>query len=162
MSEIKRGRRHHGVVRGGVAALALAAAGCSGSGQLPTVNLGTPNGPVPVLDLGRAGTPPAGAPAVPPAAVAAGDLSGVYGGWASVLQNPGQGCQNQIRIINFRVNGQQVRFGAFSGTVRADGALRMVFGQDWITGQFVVGPRFQGRLQNRDFCVWSISLDRGA
>jgi hypothetical protein len=47
--------------------------------------------------------------------------------------------------IRLRVRGNSVRFGRFRGSIDANNGLQMVYGQDWVIGQFE-GATFHGQF----------------
>ena len=56
------------------------------------------------------------------------------------------------------VNGNQVTFGSFRGTIRPDGSLRMEAGPSYVYGRFI-GSRFSGRFwRPQPSCTFSITL----
>ena len=81
-----------------------------------------------------AGAPPREA-AIPAAAGPVTPRQGSYRGAASVRSNPGGQCR-AMTISNWTVRGDQVRFGAFRGTIQPDGSLNMQAGQSYIRGRF--------------------------
>jgi hypothetical protein len=107
----------------------------------------------------------AGCNTLPPATpqqVAA--YQGVYSGEA-VLPDaamPGPVCQARIRIVDFRVVGNEVRFGVFYGTIRDDGSLEMYNRQDSILGHFEGQARFVGELivPPTGLCRYRVELAR--
>ena len=70
---------------------------------------------------------------------------GTYAGYADVLSTGGGLCINDKTVTNFKVHGNQVRFGEMSGTIAPDGSLQMVFGNTWIVGRFQ-GTTFRGQI----------------
>lgn len=140
----------------------LALCGCTGQSgtPLPWVLLSTPVGPVPLNAPARAAgmQPQAAAP------VRAVSRDGLYAGSAEVLSTGGNMCQSGIKVADFGVQGNSVRFGSFRGTISADGDLEMVYGQTWIIGQFA-GATFHGQLampgmQGMPGCTYMLSLVR--
>jgi hypothetical protein len=152
-----------------VGAASLGLPGCSG--QAPLVMLDTPTGPVtlnapqPAMTADMAGPPPGLEPAVamsvPGSAVG---RDGSYAGTADVLSTDGGVCIENQRVGGFRVHGDAVRYGRFRGRIAPDGGLQMVYGQDWIVGQFE-GATFHGQLdlQGRfesPGCTYMLNLQR--
>ena len=85
--------------------------------------------------------------------------SGPYAGYGYNILDPGGMCAGKIRIYNFIVNGNQVSFGAYHGTIEPDGHLRMQGGGTYIYGQFV-GAHFEGRYwQPGPACTYTMSLE---
>ncbi len=120
---------------------------CSGP---PAVVLDTPTGPVPLnsptpaMPDGLAAPPPGLEPSSPPPARGI-SRDGTYTGTATVLDTGGGLCTDARTVSGFAVRGKSARFGGFRGTIAADGGLQMVYGQDWIVGQFE-GATFRGQL----------------
>jgi hypothetical protein len=140
--------------------------GCS---TPPTVLLDTPTGvvplnaPAPVMPSGLAAPPPGLEPSapIPPQGVS---RDGVYTGTAAVLDTAGGLCTNTLNVSDFAVRGTSARFGGFRGTIAADGGLQMVYGQDWIVGQFQ-GATFHGQLStmgrfDSPGCTYMLNLQR--
>jgi hypothetical protein len=147
--------------------LCVLLAGCSGTA--PTVLLDTPTGvkpiyqPSPAMPGGLVGPPP-GLNGQPPPPVRRGDLSGTYAGTAVPLNTGGGLCIQNQRVGGFRVRGNSVRYGGFRGTIAPGGSVQMVYGQDWIFGQFE-GATFRGQLDLRGRfgapgCTYQFSLER--
>jgi hypothetical protein len=150
-------------------AACLVVFGCSGA---PNVVLDTPTGPValyspaPAVPGGQVGPPP-GMDVMPPSGPAApsnAGRNGSYTGTAEPLDTGGGLCISTQAIDGFIVRGTSVRYGGFRGRIAADSGLQMVYGQDWIIGQFE-GPTFHGQLdiQGRfgSFgCTYMLSLRR--
>jgi hypothetical protein len=139
---------------------------CSGP---PTVVLDTPTGPVPLnspapaMPTGLAGPPPGLEPSSPPPAQGI-SRDGSYTGTATVLDTGGGLCTDARTVSGFAVRGRSARFGGFRGTIADDGALQMVYGQDWVVGQFE-GAAFHGQLniQGRfgsPGCTYLLNLER--
>jgi len=88
---------------------------------------------------------------------------GNYSGRAIVLNSGGGQCRGTFTMTNFRVSGNSARFGGFRGTIDAEGGLQMVYGQDWIIGQFE-GATFHGQIdlwgRIGPSCSYMINLDR--
>jgi hypothetical protein len=142
----------------GVANVVLLLA-CSGNGpQMPSVTLTSGPVVIPVyvppsrqqsvqpMSRGTIGPAPGMEPALPTPAQAAG-RSGTYAGVMEPLSTAGgdTNCVNIVQIAGWYVYGNRVRFGQFHGTIDADDSLQMVYGRDWITGQFD-GATFHGQL----------------
>ena len=142
----------------GVANVVLLLA-CSGNGpQMPSVTL--TSGPVVVplyvppsrqqsaqpMPGGIMGQAPGMEPASPTPARAPG-RSGRYAGVMEPLSTGGgdTNCITTIRIAGWYVHGNHVTFGQFHGIIDAGDGLQMVYGGDWITGQFD-GATFHGQL----------------
>ena len=152
------------------AVLCVLLAGCSGSG--PTVLMDTPTGvtPIytpapatPVMPGGNIGPPP-GLGNQPPSPVRPVDPSGSYAGTAVPLVTDGGLCIQNRPVGGFRVRGNSVRYGGFRGTIAPGGSVQMVYGQDWIFGQFE-GATFRGQLDLRGRfgspgCTYMLSLER--
>jgi hypothetical protein len=135
----------------------------------PTVLVDTPSGvtpiytPSPAMPDGLAPPPPGlgASPSVPLTPV---NRDGNYAGTAVPLDTGGGICISNQQVGNFRVRRNTVRYGGFSGRIAPDGGLQMVYGQDWIIGQFE-GATFHGQLDlNGRFgapgCTYMLSLDR--
>jgi hypothetical protein len=147
--------------------LGVLLAGCSGTA--PTVLLDTPTGvtpvftPPPALPGAFAGPPPGlDNPLTSPAP--SGDRSGTYAGTAVPLETGGGLCIANQPVSGFRVRGNSVRYRGFRGTIAPDGGVQMVYGQDWIFGQFE-GPTFRGQLDlygrfGAPGCTYMFSLER--
>jgi hypothetical protein len=75
---------------------------------------------------------------------------------------PGPVCQARIRITGFRVVGNEVEFGVFSGTIRNDGSIEMFNRQDSIVGRFEGMGQFVGELivPPTELCRYRLSLSR--
>ena len=149
------------------AAWGLLLASCSGGG--PAVLLDTPTGvtpiytPSPTMPSGLAAPPPGLANSPPPPAQPV-NRSGTYAGTAVPLDTGGGICLSDQQVGNFRVRGNAVRYGGFRGRIQPDGGLQMVYGQDWIIGQFE-GATFHGQLDlngrfNQPSCTYMLSLQR--
>jgi hypothetical protein len=136
----------------------------------PNVILNTPMGPIPVNSPGpvmpgggQVGPPPGLEPSLPVPTQAV-SRNGTYTGYAEVLSTAGGVCLNGMKVDNFKVHGNSVRFGGFRGTIAPDGGLQMVFGGTWIVGQFE-GPTFRGQVDERGRwaspgCTFILTLDR--
>jgi hypothetical protein len=70
--------------------------------------------------------------------------SGRFAGTGRSLNNPGARCGATIRVSEWFVNGNQVRFGGFRGTISPDGELAMQLRATRIIGRFV-NSEFQGQ-----------------
>jgi hypothetical protein len=143
--------------------------GCSGD---PNVVLDTPTGPValnspaPAMPGGLVGPPPGMDVMQPsgPAATKNVARDGTYTGTAEPLDTGGGMCISTQAVAAFVVRGTSVRYGGFRGRIAADSGLQMVYGQDWIVGQFE-GATFRGQLsiQGRfgsPGCTYMLSLGR--
>ena len=85
--------------------------------------------------------------------------SGHYAGYGYDIVGPGGMCAGKIRIYNFIVNGNQITFGAYSGTIRSNGHLEIQGGDTYIVGDFV-GAHFEGRYwQPVPACTYTLSLE---
>src|SRR4051794_30801667 len=62
--------------------------------------------------------------------------SGTYRGEATALNDPGGFCSSGFAVTNWRVRGDHVDFGSFSGTIEPSGALTMQAGPTYVQGQF--------------------------
>lgn len=144
-------------------------AGCSGGG--PAVLVDTPAGvtpiyaPSPAMPGGLAAPPPGLANSLPSPTQSV-NRNGNYAGTAVPLDTGGGICLSDQQVGNFRVRGNAVRYGGFRGHIEPDGGLQMVFGQDWIIGQFE-GATFHGQLDlngrfNQPSCTYMLSLQRTA
>src|SRR5689334_24143913 len=147
-------------------ALCLLLASCGGG---PTVLLDTPTGvtpiytPSPDMPGGLVAPPPGLANSLPPPAQSA-NRNGTYSGTAVPLDTGGGICVSNQQVGNFRVRGNSVRYGGFRGRIQPDGGLQMVYGQNWIIGQFE-GATFHGQLDlnarfNEQGCTYMLSLQR--
>jgi hypothetical protein len=110
-----------------------------------------------------ANPPPGLDPLLPPAAPV-GSRNGTYSGWAEVFTTAGGLCTEGMKVIDFKVHGNAVRFGRFRGTIQPDGGLQMVSGGTWIIGQFE-GPTFRGQVSSPGAfhtvgCTFILALDR--
>lgn len=140
--------------------------GCSGAA--PNVMLDTPTGavslnaPAPAMPGGSV-PPPPGLGAAPAGLNQAVSRDGNYSGNAMVLNTGGGQCRGTFTMTNFRVGGNLARFGGFRGTIDAEGGLQMVYGEDWIIGQFE-GATFHGQVdlwgRTGPGCSYMISLER--
>jgi hypothetical protein len=115
---------------------------------------GTPMGPGNVTFQLPGTLPPASTGlAMPPAlagnaeviAPAPAPQTGVYAGIARNIDDPGGMCADPVRVKRFFVNGNQVSFGAFHGTIQPGGRLKMQAGDAYVYGQFI-GSHFEGRF----------------
>ena len=127
--------------------LCASLAGCS---QGPAVLLDTPAGAAPLYIPHNATSGdtiplPPGTTAALPAPVDTVARSGWYTGTALPLQTYGGLCIRTLTVSDFHVQGNEVRFGRFRGTILPDNRLQMVSGQQWIVGQFD-GATFHGHL----------------
>jgi hypothetical protein len=142
--------------------------GCSGP---PTILLATPTGveplytPAPSMPPGLAAPPPGLEPSSPLPAQGV-SRNGGYTGTATVLVTGGGLCRETLTVSGFVVRGTRARFGGFRGTIAADGGLQMVYGRDWIVGQFE-GATFHGQLDTlgrfgSPGCTYMLNLERTA
>jgi hypothetical protein len=140
--------------------------GCSGP---PTVVLDTPTGvvplnaPAPVMPGGLAAPPPGLEPSAPGPAQGV-SRDGSYAGTATALITGGGLCTETRNVAGFVVHGNSARFGGFRGTIAADGGVQMVYGQDWLVGQFE-GATFHGQLDSlgrfgSPGCTYRLNLER--
>jgi hypothetical protein len=140
--------------------------GCSGP---PTVVLDTPTGlvplnaPAPVMPSGLAAPPPGLELTSPPPAQGV-SRDGRYTGTATVLMTGGGLCTETRTVSGFVVRGNKARFGGFRGTIAADGGVQMVYGRDWLVGQFE-GATFHGQLDilgrfGSPGCTYMLNLER--
>jgi hypothetical protein len=162
-------------LRWGLAILCSLLLGCSGNNgwQPPTVVVDTPTGvtpiysPAPVMPGDIAGPPPGlensalPQPTQPTQPVS---RDGSYVGTAEPLQTGGGLCIETRPVSGFRVRGNSVRFGRFRGSIDANNGLQMVYGQDWVIGQFE-GATFHGQFDiNGNFgapdCTYLLNLRR--
>jgi len=149
---------------------------CSGNNgwQPPTVVLDTPSGPTPIysptptptptMPGGLVGPPPGLETSATPVPASPGSRGGSYSGVAEPLQTGGGLCLQTRPVSGFHVRGNTVRYGGFRGTIDANNGLQMVYGRDWIIGQFD-GATFHGQLDlNGRFgapgCTYELSLQR--
>ncbi len=145
--------------------------GCSG---VPNVVLDTPSGPVALNSPAPAMPVPGGSVGPPPgmdvmqqsgsAAPTNVGRNGTYSGTAEPLDTGGGMCISTQAVDGFVVRGNSVHYGRFRGRIAADGGLQMVYGQNWIVGQFE-GPTFHGQLDiqggfNSFGCTYLFSLSR--
>jgi hypothetical protein len=138
-------------IAAGTAALALLLGACTYNG--PTVQAPGPAGPAAPVETGAPPPPGMGAAEAPA------PRSGPYAGTGFVLRNQGAVCPQQIRVTNFVVNGERVRFGAYRGVIQPDGSLHMQAGPTYVYGQFV-GSHFDGRFwRPPPGCTYDLSLD---
>lgn len=86
------------------------------------------------------------------------NLSGLYTGMGRVSRNPGGTCPVNEPVSNFRVQGDRVVYGQFSGQIAENGSIQMEQGRVWVVGQFN-GPHFEGRYI-MPACTYMISMDR--
>ena len=85
-------------------------------------------------------------------------------GTATVLNTAGGLCTDTLKVSGFVVRGTSARFEGFRGTIAADGGLQMIYGQDWIVGQFE-GATFHGQLSTMGRfgapgCTYMLNLER--
>jgi hypothetical protein len=89
-------------------------------------------------------------------------VNGPYAGYGYNIVDPGGMCAGKIRIYNFFVNGSQVTFGAFRGSIASDGRVQMQAGAAYVNGEFV-GRHFEGRFwQPGPACTYTMSLEPAA
>jgi hypothetical protein len=156
--------RTHDRARIALAAVALTLAACAGGP--PAIILDTAAGPVPLNNAASAelaGPPPGIEPAAFFPTPGAG-LDGTYAGTADVLTTDGGLCIQNLKVKDFRVRGNAARYGGYRGRIEPDGGLQMVYGQDWIIGQFE-GATFHGQIEVRGRfdspgCSYLLSLVR--
>jgi hypothetical protein len=142
-------------------------AACSGG---LTVVLDTPTGVTPIYTPSPAA--PGGFPPPPPGLdvpaapvpTSPAERNGNYAGTAVPLNTGGGLCISNQQVGNFRVRGNSVRYGGFRGRIDPEGGLQMVYGQDWIIGQFE-GATFHGQLDLNSYfgtqgCTYMLSLAR--
>jgi hypothetical protein len=159
-------------VRSGLAILCPLLLGCSGNNgwQPPTVMLDTPTGvtpifsPAPAMPGGLVAPPPGLENSALPVPTQQVNRDGSYVGTAEPLQTGGGQCIATRQVSGFRVQGNSVRFGGFRGTIGANNGVQMVYGQDWIFGQFD-GPTFRGQIDLRGRfdspgCTYELTLQR--
>ncbi len=113
--------------------------------------------------------PPAfggGLPVAPVQVAVAGPHDGLYAGAARVSVNMNLACEPRIALGGLRVDGGQLRFGGFRGTVQADGSVVARFGRSNIFGRFAAGG-FEGRithypslLNDSQSCIYEAELRR--
>jgi hypothetical protein len=135
----------------------------------PTVLVDTPTGVTPIYTPGPAMpggavAPPPGLENSPPPPRNPLSWEGDYTGIAVPLDTGGGICISNQQVGNFRVRRNAVRYGGFRGRIAPDGGLQMVYGQDWIIGQFE-GAAFHGQLDlNGRFgapgCTYMLTLNR--
>ena len=99
-----------------------------------------------------------------PAPTAPVNRDGNYMGTAAPLDTGGGLCLQTRKVGNFFVRGNRVRYGGFHGTIDGDNGLQMIYGSDWIIGQFE-GATFHGQLDlNGRFgalgCTYLLNLQR--
>jgi hypothetical protein len=70
---------------------------------------------------------------------------GLYAGEMQVLNSAGARCAQFHRTEGFRVSGRSVAYGAFRGRITDNGSLQMIYGQNWVVGQFGPGL-FRGTI----------------
>lgn len=86
--------------------------------------------------------------------------SGRFQGTGRSLNNPYDRCGSSIRVSEWIVMSDQVRFGGFRGTIAPDGTLRMQLRSTHIVGRFVNGD-FQGETWSPPpGCNYELSLQR--
>jgi hypothetical protein len=80
----------------------------------------------------------------PPVPAPANGRDGVYTG-SAVEANGQVTCPTPLTISNFRVEGNMLRFGGFSGPIAPDGTVMIPFDSAWLTGRFI-GQAFSGAI----------------
>ncbi|HME21003.1 MAG TPA: hypothetical protein VKI44_06530 [Acetobacteraceae bacterium] len=159
-------------VRSSLAILCPLLIGCTGNNgwQPPTVLLDTPTGvtpiysPAPAMPGGAVGPPPGLDNSALPVPTGPVSLDGNYVGTAEPLETGGGQCITTQQVSGFRVRGNSVRYSVFRGTIGANNGVEMVYGQDWIFGQFD-GATFRGQLDLRGRfdtpgCTYLLNLQR--
>jgi len=134
----------------GLLAAVLALAGCQASPPAVPEAVTTP--------------PPAAIEPLPAAPALPAGWDGEYTGVGHLLVAPGGQihCPRQISITGMTVSGNRARFGDYRGRVNADGTVRMVLGQSWITGR-LANERFEGTLfRPHPGCRYRMVLERAA
>jgi hypothetical protein len=127
---------------------------------------GTVNGPGTITV-----TPPLTIPALPPGSPGAPSPPGVgtrpsgkpvdgeYAGSGTTLTNPGQRCKNTIKITRWMVQGDEVSYLGFRGTVAPDGGLKMQYRDAYIIGSYR-DSHFEGRFwRPQPACTYAMSVD---
>ncbi len=158
------GQHHHSAwVCGAIASLLLSA--CSGSNP-PSTALNTPTSTMPIqtstpLPTNSSPSPGLAGPApVPEQNV---DRTGSYAGTAVPLSTSGGACLNSVDVKGFHVRGNAARFGGYRGTIDANNGVQMVYGTNWLIGQFE-GTTFHGQLDlTQRFgadCTYMLTLQR--
>lgn len=93
--------------------------------------------------LGGSATPQAAVPMAGPM----GPFDGLYSGTAQVTVNGNMLCPLQMRVSNFRVQGNVVQFGGFRAPIAPDGTVtNAAFEGMFLTGRFV-GAQFTGTVE---------------
>ena len=86
-------------------------------------------------------------------------VSGQYRGEGVALNDPGGFCSSRMQVTNWIVNGNQVSFGSFNGTIQPGGGLAMQVGQAYLRGQFT-GSHFVGQfVAPQPSCAYQITVD---
>jgi len=135
-----------------------------GSVQLNSPAPGAPGGNLAPPPPGLMTPPPGSAPTLPVPAQGAG-RNGTYSGTAELLSTAGGMGTSGMKVDNFKVRGNSVRFGQFHGTIAPDGGLQMVSDQTWIFGQFE-GATFRGQVNGAGGrgegpgCTFMLTLER--
>lgn len=103
-----------------------------------------------------------------PASAQVASRDGTYSGVAVPLRSSGGQCRQTLDVTNFRVTGNNVRYGQFRGTIAPDNGVQMVAGHQWIIGQFE-GENFVGQYDNPGSgrfgaigCAYLLNLQRTA
>ena len=92
---------------------------------------------------------------------------GIYVGSADVAVNENASCRSPMRITNFRVEGNRIRFGGFRATIGPDGSIQgTAYRGMWMYGRFE-GPNFVGKIDATgdttgllENCVFAITTTR--
>jgi hypothetical protein len=127
----------------------------------PTAVVALPVGVVPVYPY--AGTAP-GAPGGAPPTTGIPVPDGMYAGVATPLVTDGGVCFESREVTGFQVQGNRVSFGGFQGPIDGTDSVQLVYGTDWIFGQFQ-GGLFQGQLvmqgaRDNVGCSYTMTLRR--
>jgi hypothetical protein len=138
------------------------------SGQAPNVTVNAPTGVTATAGaqspglLGASQTALRGG-SLPPSPA---NRSGSYAGTATPIETGGGLCLETQKVSNFIVRGNSVHFGGFRGTIAPDNGLQMIYGRQWIVGQFE-GPTFHGQFDipgtfGAPECSYMLNLERVA
>jgi hypothetical protein len=88
--------------------------------------------------------------------------SGRYNGKMQALVSAGARCTEFRPVEGFRVDGRSVAYGPFRGRIANDGSLQMIYGQNWVVGQFGPGI-FRGTITYQvPPCQYAMLLQRTA
>ena len=98
---------------------------------------------------------------------APGPFDGLYVGRALIQVNPDFKCLKDLPVSGFRVDGNAVRFGGYSGTIQPDGTARLPYGPNLTTGVFT-SDGFHGEIllypvrigYDVDACTYRADLNR--